>query len=100
MRTKYMKTKFKPIPLKEYERFYKLYGRYYKNDTTLCVKGDQIVKTYSNIISVEVDKEYQYFILTQQIYQHKIIFKVLFNDCDKIIYTDSKGIRKELTQND
>ena len=67
---------------------------------TKCYKGDQIVKTYSYVISVKADKKYGYFVITQKIYHHEIMSIVRFADCDKIIYTDPKGDRKEITQND
>ena len=75
-------------------------GGLHRIDTTLCYKGDKLIKTYSYVISVKADKKYGYFIITQKIYHHEIISIIRFNDCDKIVYTDPKGNRKEVTRND
>lgn len=76
------------------------YGGLHRIDTTICYKGDQIVNKYSYVISVKADKKYGYFVITQKIYHHEIMFTIRFADCDKIVYTDPKGDRKEITQND
>ena len=68
--------------------------------TTLCYKGNQLIKALRDVISVKPDKKYGYFIITQKIYHHEIISTIRFADCERIIYTDSKGIRREITPND
>ena len=64
-----------------------------------CYKGDKVVQTYSNIISVKPDNKYPYFIFHQKIYHHDILFTKRFADMDKVVYT-YKGVRKEVTKND
>jgi len=65
-----------------------------------CYKDDQIIKRYSYVISVKADKKYGYFIISQKIYRHEIMSTIRYRDCDRIIYTDSKGVRKEIRQDD
>lgn len=63
-----------------------------------CYKGDKVVQTYSNIVSVKTDSKYPYFIFHQKIY-HDILFTKRFTEMDKVVYT-YKGVRKEVTIND
>ena len=51
-------------------------------------KNGKIIKHYSDIIRVDVDKKYGYFVLHQHIYHHTIIFTIRFTDCDKIVTTE------------
>ena len=53
-------------------------------------KDNKIIKRYSDIIRVDVDKKYDYFVLHQNIYHHTIIFTIRFSECDKIV-TIEKG---------
>lgn len=86
-----MKNRYMSIPVK---------NGLHELPITKCYKGDQIVKTRSSVISVKADKKYGYFVITQKIYHHEILSTIRFADCDKIVYTDPKGNRKEVTQND
>ena len=75
-------------------------GGLHRIPNTKCYKGDQIVKTYSYVISVKADKKYGYYVITQKILHHKIMFIVRFAECDRIEYVDKNNIRREITPND
>lgn len=70
--------------------------------TITLYKNNKPIKSYEDIIKVEPDKKYKYFVIHQKIYHHEIIFIKRFDEVDKII-TVEKGrfdtkITKEIIQ--
>lgn len=54
------------------------------------VKEKRPSKWKYQILKVEVDKKYRYFIIHTKIYRHEIIETISFNDCDYIeIYSEN-----------
>lgn len=73
---------------------------YHQPNVAVCYKDKAIIKHFSYVESIKIDRKYGYFIVTQKFFTKEILSIVRFNECNKIVYTDEKGIRKEVTIND
>lgn len=63
----------------------------------VCYDNDKIVKTFYNIIKVEKEKKYNYYIFHQKIYHHTIIWTVRFTEVNKVVLFDKDNkIVKEI----
>ena len=63
-------------------------------------KDGRKLKAYYHVISVIAENKYGYYVITQRILHHEIMFIVRFAECDRIEYVDRNNIRKEITPND
>ena len=63
-----------------------------------CYADENLVKKFYNIIKVEKDIKYNYYIFHQKIYHHTIIWTVRFTEVNKVILIDEKdrSKRKEI----
>ena len=62
----------------------------------ICYKGDQIVKTFYNVSSVRKEPKYNYYVFTQKLYHHSIVWTVRFTEVDRIELIDKDGVKKEI----
>ena len=63
----------------------------------ICYLNGREVKRFFNVKSIHFDKKYNYWVLTECIYNHDIITVHRLCEFDKIVIIDKEGIRKELT---
>lgn len=62
----------------------------------ICYKDGKPVKTYFDIVKVETEDKYNYFVFYQKIYKHTIIFTKRYNEIDKVEVVSKGEFGKEI----